>query len=453
MLYTFSYSLNDKIYYFLWDIESGSLHLTDYAAYLICKDLYQKEALDEAEKKDLISFDHNVKDEIVKELLSLEQSGLINMPCPDYHFNSKRKEIKALCLHICHDCNLKCRYCFGNEGTYNTSRDYMDIETGRAAIDFLIQASGERKSLEVDFFGGEPLLNMDTVKEIVNYAEEHAKLHNKEFSFTITTNAILLNDANIEFLNQKMSNVVISIDGRREVHNEVRKTRNNKDCYDHIINNALKFRKIRGDGQYYIRGTFTRLNPNFAEDVLHLNDLGFDQISIEPVVLPDNHPLALGKDQIEEVCRQYELLAEEYIKRRKTTEKWFNFFHFMIDLENGPCITKRLTGCGAGAEYLAISPTGDIYPCHQFVGKKEFLMGSVFEDNFNNSIQDKFSKINVLSKEKCANCIAKYFCSGGCVANSYNFMKDINLPYEGGCKMMQKRFELSLAIYAIENLI
>lgn len=449
MIHAFNYSVRGKDHYFLWDIEGGSLHVADYAAYLVCKDMYDK--LEDKEKTDFQALDNIIIDEIRSELLSLEKSGLINLPIPDMSIISKRKEIKAMCLHICHDCNLKCGYCFGNEGTYNTNRDYMSEEVGRAAIDFLISNSGSRHSLEVDFFGGEPLMNMDVVKSIISYAEERALLYDKEFSFTITTNAILLNDENIDYLNQKMNNVVISIDGRKDIHNEVRRTRNNKDCYDIIVNNSKRFRERRGDKQYYIRGTFTSLNPDFVEDVLYINDIGFDQISIEPVVLPDNHPLALRADQMDIIKRNYELLADEYLERRKNSGKWFNFFHFMIDLDNGPCITKRLTGCGSGCEYLAISPIGDIYPCHQFVGKEEFLMGNVLDLTFNREIQNIFSCVNVNNKELCRECVAKYFCSGGCIANSYNFMNDINKPFEAGCEMMKRRFELSLAIYAIEK--
>jgi len=444
MIHAFKYSRK----YYLWDSESGSLHQADYAAYLICKEM--TDSLKGDEITDYESLDNNLINEIKEEIISLEKSGLINMPPVDYSCITKRKEIKALCLHICHDCNLRCTYCFGNEGTYNTERDYMSLETGRKAIDFPIENSGNRKSLEVDFFGGEPLLNMDVVKFVVDYAEKEAVKHGKEFSFTMTTNGVLLNDANIDFLNEKMDNVVISIDGRKDVHNAVRKTINGKDCYGLILNNALKFRKVRGDKKYYIRGTFTSKNPDFAKDVLELNDLGFDQISIEPVVLDINDPLAIRKDQLEGILKQYEVLAEEYIKRRKG-EKWFNFFHFMIDLEMGPCVTKRLTGCGSGCEYLAISPKGEIYPCHQFVGNKDFLMGNVHHNTFNRDIQDKFAKINVTTKEKCKNCIAKYYCSGGCIANSYKFEGDLSKPYEMGCEMMRKRFELSLAIYAEEN--
>lgn len=449
MMHAFKYSRKDSNYYFLWDIEGGSLHNVDYAVFLIVK--AKLNTLNNEELIDYNNLDNEVVVEIQDELLSLEKSGLINMPTDDIYNIPKRKELKAMCLHICHDCNLKCKYCFGNEGTYNTDRDYMSVEVGCSAIDFLIANSGNRESLEIDFFGGEPLMNMPVVKAIVEYAENRAKLHNKEFSFTITTNGLMLTQENIDFINSKMNNVVISIDGRKEIHNTVRCTRNNKDCYDLIVNNALNLRQSRGDKSYYIRGTFTGLNTDFYKDVLHINSLGFDQISIEPVVLPKSHELAIQDEHIEEILASYEKLSEEYLERRKDSNSWFNFFHFMLDLDNGPCITKRLTGCGAGSEYLAVSPIGDIYPCHQFVGNDKFKMGNVLKDTFNRDIQDEFSTVNVKSKELCKDCIAKYFCSGGCMANSYNYHNDINHPYEAGCEMMRKRFELSLAIYAIEK--
>lgn len=451
MVHIFSYSKDSKSYYFLWDIEGGSLHVVDYSAYLVAKDYYNK--LDTNELDDFKKLDFETIQEIREELISLEKSGLLNIPYNEPKITSKRKDVKALCLHICHDCNLRCLYCFGDEGTYSTERDYMSLDVGCKAIDFLIKSSGDRKFLEVDFFGGEPLMNFDVVKGIVDYADDKCKKAGKTISYTITTNGVLLSKEISKYLAEKMQNVVISIDGMKETHNRVRKTVNGKDCYDTIVKNAQYFRKLRGDKEYYIRGTFTGLDVEFVKGVLHLRDQGFDQISMEPVVLAESHPIAIKKEQLPIIYEQYEKLSREYIDSRKVKEKWFNFYHFMIDLENGPCITKRLTGCGAGCEYLAISPKGDIYPCHQFVGKKDFLMGSVFNDNFefNRDIQDKFSKITVTYKEDCKDCMAKYYCSGGCIANSYNYEGSINKPYKAGCEMMRKRLELSLAIYAIEK--
>ena len=445
MIHAFEYT-QEITYYFLWDPESGSLFQTDYAAYLVCKDKLTAEQI-----KDLNALSEKEREGIKEEIKSLEKSGLINIPVRDYGHITKRRDIKALCLNICHDCNLRCEYCFASEGTYNTPRDYMSVEVGKKAIDFLISRSGGRKSLEVDYFGGEPLMNFDTVKAVVDYAEQEACKYNKEFHFTLTTNGLLLNDGVIDYLNDKMNNVVISIDGRKDVHNRVRKSINGKDSYDIILNNALKFISKR-IGKYYIRGTFTALNTDFYKDVLSLNDKGFDQISIEPVVLNSEHPLAIKNEHIKPVLDSYEKLAREYIIRRKG-DKWFNFFHFMLDLINGPCVQKRLTGCGAGSEYLAVSPTGDIYPCHQFVGNNDFYMGSVLDNTLNTDIQDKFIEVNVTKKAECSDCMAKYYCSGGCIANSYHYEKELSKPYQGACEMMKKRFELSLAIYAIENLI
>ena len=326
----------------------------------------------------------------------------------------------------------------------------MSKEVGEKAVDFLIRNSGNRRNLEIDFFGGEPLMNLDVVKYIVDYAKEKAKENNKIFSFTLTTNCLLLNDKNADYLNKEMKNIVLSIDGRRDTHNYVRHSLSGKDCYDIILSNAQSFRKIRGNGNYYVRGTFTNKNLDFTEDILRLNDLGFDQISLEPVVLPDEHKLAIKKEHLDVIEKEYEKLAREYISRRKN-DKWFNFFHYMIDLEHGPCVNKRLTGCGAGNEYLAVSPTGDIFPCHQFVGEKEYLLGDVFMGIDNQSKKEEFSENTLLTKIECANCIAKYFCGGGCAANAKNATGKISGVYKTGCALIKKRLEMSLAIYAIEN--
>lgn len=360
-------------------------------------------------------------------------------------------EIKAMCLHICHDCNLRCSYCFAKDGTYNTARDYMSFEVGKAALDFLFANSGKRHNLEVDFFGGEPLMNLKNVKKIVAYGKEKAEKFNKCLKFTLTTNGVLLNDDTIKYLNEEMDNVVISIDGRKEIHDKLRVTPNGRGSHDIALANAKKFRAVRGDKRYYIRGTFTHNNIDFSTDVLNINDEGFDQISIEPVVLPDESPLALHEQDLPEIFRQYDTLAEEYIERRKGA-KWFNFFHYMIDLKNGPCVAKRLNGCGAGKEYVAVTPVGDIYPCHQFVGGDgKYKMGNVLTGEFDRDIQKTFKAINVYTKEDCNKCPAKYYCSGGCVANSYNFNGDLHKPYKLSCEMMRHRLEDSLAVYCIEQ--
>lgn len=446
MTHSFAYCHNGNKYYFAFHPLSSSLHQVDYAAFLVIKHRY--ESLTEAEKIDFSILSEKDLKEIEDELFAMEDAGMLGEgKLSDY---KKSDIVKALCLHVCHDCNLACSYCFAKEGTYNTERDYMSTEVGKRAVDFLIQKSGGRSSLEIDFFGGEPLLNMPVIKAVVEYARAEGAKHNKQFSFTTTTNGLLLNDDNIAYLNREMSNVVISIDGRREVHNAVRCARNGKDCYDLILGNAKRFRAVRGDKSYYIRGTFSSANLDFASDVLELNNQGFDQISIEPAVLATDSYLALKIEHTERILAEYERLSHEYIERRKTS-KYFNFFHFMIDLESAPCIKKRLTGCGAGCEYLAISPVGDIYPCHQFVGREEYRMGNVLSGEFDRALQSDFAEITVERKKDCADCFAKYHCSGGCIAASLNYEKDLLTPYKGACAMMKKRLEMSLAIYAIEK--
>ncbi len=448
MTKAFSFKHKDKTYYFIWDVESGSLHNVDKAAFLVFKKNFDKLSVDEKLDFEKISADDI--SEIETEFFELEKQGFLNS-LENKVILPERPDIKAMCLHICHDCNLKCSYCFAKEGTYNTKRDYMSFEVGKAALDFLFSHSGARKNLEVDFFGGEPLMNFDVVKEIVSYGKARAQELGKHLSFTLTTNGVLLNDSAIEYLNKEMDNVVISIDGRKEIHDKLRLTRNDKGSYEIAVNNAKKFQKVRGNGKYYIRGTFTANNVDFSNDVLHLSDCGFDQISIEPVVLPESSPLALKKSDLNQIFEQYDILANEYIERRKG-DKWFNFFHYMIDLDNGPCVQKRLNGCGAGKEYVAVTPVGDIFPCHQFVGGDgKYYMGNVLTGEFDTSIQKLFQKVNVYHKESCKDCVAKYYCSGGCVANSYNFNKDLNKPYELSCDMMRKRLLNSLAIYAIEK--
>ena len=444
MFHTFKYVHKGKPYYFLWESEGGSLCKIDYAAFLVCG---QKEGLlDETEKKALESLDKNVVAEIEQELSELKEEPVDYTKVGKFGYT----DLKAMCLHICHDCNLRCKYCFASEGTYNTPRDYMSAEVGKKAIDFLIAKSGKRVNMEVDFFGGEPLLNFDVVKEIVAYARSREKQAGKKFLFTMTTNGLLLNKEAREWLNAEMENVVISLDGRKDVHNACRKTANGKDVYDLIVNNALEFRKIRGDKKYYIRGTFTHDNIDFASDVLAINDLGFDQISIEPVVLEKGNPLALTEEDMPKVLSEYERLTEEYVERRKGS-KWFSFFHYMLDLEHGSCIKKRLTGCGAGVEYLAVTPTGDLYPCHRFTGDERFKMGTVYDEDFNRDIQARFASCNLTNKPGCADCWAKFICSGGCSANNFYFEGDMSKPFGQTCLMMRKRIEQAMAINFLEK--
>ncbi len=448
MVHTFVYRHKGNPLYFVWDIESGSLYNVDDVAFLCAKKRYgllsaeEEKAFSDSDKKDV--------SEINASFDELEGEGALNAPPLIKEFKKRTGAVKAMCLHICHDCNLRCEYCFASGGTYNTPRDYMSAEVGKKAIDFLISNSGDIKNLEVDFFGGEPLMNFDVVKQITAYAKEEAAKKGKRFSFTMTTNCLLLNEEARNWLNEEMDNVVLSIDGRESVHNEVRHTVSGKNAYPAIVRNSLEFRKIRGDKKYYVRGTFTAKNLDFTEDVIALNDLGFDQISMEPVVLPEEDPMAITRLHIDRIKAEYDRLAEVYLERRKGG-KWFNFFHFMLDLDHGPCIHKRLTGCGAGTEYLAVSPTGEIYPCHQFVGRSEYLIGNVGEGILNPEVRERFSGYTVLKKAHCADCPAKYYCGGGCAANALNFSGRPDGQYEVGCELQKKRMEVSLAIQFIER--
>ncbi len=450
MTHCFSFNYHNRAYYFMWDSESGSLHNVDKATFLIAKNRFEKD-LNEEQLKELNSIEKNELNEINGELDTLVKEGVLDSPCTVFQKEKRIGEIKALCLHICHDCNLKCRYCFADEGTYHTrSRAHMSFEVGKNAIDFLVQHSGHRHNLEVDFFGGEPLMNFDVVKQIVEYARSIEESVGKKFSFTMTTNCVLLSQDKIDWLNKEMHNVVLSLDGRQEINDDVRRTVSGKSAFNAILNNALNMKKARGDKQYYVRGTYTAKNLDFSKDVMFLNDVGFDQISMEPVVT-DIEDLKITKEMLPTILKEYEKLAEEYIDRRKDPKKWFNFFHFMIDIESGPCVVKRLTGCGAGCEYLAVTPTGDIFPCHQFAENKDYYMGNVFDKDLDMSISKKFAQNIVTQKPKCDKCPAKYYCSGGCTANNINFAGAMNTPYEITCELEKKRMDLSLAIKAIED--
>ena len=362
-------------------------------------------------------------------------------------FKKRKTVVKALCLHIAHDCNLACKYCFAGKGEYNGKKDLMSLEVGKRALDFLIENSGNRRNLEVDFFGGEPLMNFDVVKGIVEYGRSKEKEYDKNFRFTLTTNGILLDDDVMEFANKEMSNVVLSLDGRKEVNDEMRPTRNGKGSYDLIVPKFQKLAESRDQMNYYVRGTFTHNNLDFSNDVIHYADLGFKQMSMEPVVSEYDEPYAIKEEDLPKIMEEYDKLAKEYIKRRKEG-RGFNFFHFMIDLNQGPCVAKRLSGCGSGTEYLAVTPWGDLYPCHQFVGDEKFMLGNVFDGITKPEICDEFKLCNVYAKEKCQNCFARYYCSGGCAANSYKFHGTINDAYDIGCEMQRKRVECSIMIKA-----
>ena len=389
--------------------------------------------------------------EAVDEVLELEKAGQLFAPdlYEKYIFDFKNRQtvVKALCLHIAHDCNLACQYCFAEEGEYHGRRALMDFETGKKALDFLVANSGSRVNLEVDFFGGEPLMNWQVVKDLVEYGRSLEKPNNKKFRFTLTTNGVLLNDEIMEFANREMANIVLSIDGRKEVNDKMRPFRGGQGSYDLIVPRFQKVAESRDQMNYYVRGTFTHNNLDFAEDVMHLADLGFKQISVEPVVAKPEDWYAIQEEDLPRLKDEYDKLARELIQCRKDGRP-VNFFHFMIDLEGGPCVAKRLSGCGSGTEYLAVTPWGDFYPCHQFVGQTEFLMGNVDEGIVRTDIRDEFKCCNVYAKDKCKKCFAKFYCSGGCAANSYNFHGNINDAYDVGCELQRKRVECAIMIKA-----
>ena len=393
------------------------------------------------------------KREIAQELLTLAMAG--QLYARDiyenyiFDFGNRQTVVKALCLHIAHDCNLACKYCFAGEGEYHGARALMSFEVGKKALDFLVKNSGDRIHLEVDFFGGEPLMNWQVVKDLVAYGRSLEEPFHKKFRFTLTTNGVLLNDEILEFCNREMANIVLSIDGRREIHDRMRPFRGGQGSYDTVVSKYRRVAESRNQRDYYVRGTFTRNNPDFSKDVLHLADLGFEQISVEPVVAEETEEYALREEDIPALLHEYDELAKEMLRRKKEG-KAFHFFHFMIDLEGGPCVAKRLSGCGSGTEYLAVTPWGDFYPCHQFVGKEEFLMGNVDDGIVRTDIRDRFKACNVYAKEACKDCFAKFYCSGGCAANAYNLSGNIAGVYELGCALQRKRIECAIMMKAAE---
>ncbi len=424
--------------YYLYDGENGSLHKCDELIF------------DIIEGNDLSGYSEEELSDAKADIESLKAQGLLFAERKVTEV-VEENVVKAMCLHICHDCNLRCHYCFADGGTYMSSREYMSFEVGKNAIDFMIENSKNRKNLEIDYFGGEPLMNFEVVKQITEYAKEQGEKFHKNFKFTMTSNCMLLDDEKIEWLNAEMDNIVLSIDGREEVHNELRKTPNGKGSWEIAIRNALKLKKVRGQKDYYIRGTFTANNLDFHKDVVHLVDLGFEQISIEPVVLPDSDKYSLKEEHLPEIYASYDELSKVYRLYRKTDDKWFNFFHFMCDLENGPCMQKRIKGCGAGVEYFAVTPFGQIFPCHQFASKPEFLVGNVFDKKINKKVTDIFLNSSLQTKSECLECWAKYQCGGGCAANNYNFNGDIDKPYTMGCKTFKHRLECAMHNYACEK--
>ena len=450
-------------YNIVMDVNSGSVHVVDDIVYNmipLIEPFVNEGIKDAATIKAAVlnlarlSCSEEEIAEAVDEVLALEAAGQLFAPdiYENYMFDFKNRPtvVKALCLHIAHDCNLACRYCFAGEGEYHGQRALMSVEVGKKALDFLVKNSGNRVNLEVDFFGGEPLLNWQTVKELVEYGRSLEGPNNKKFRFTLTTNGVLLDDEILEFANREMANIVLSIDGRKEVHDRMRPFRGGQGSYDMIVPKFLKVAQSRGQERYYVRGTYTHHNLDFSKDVLHLADLGFKQISVEPVVAGPEDDYAITEADIPKLLEEYDLLAAEMIKRRKE-EKGFHFFHFMIDLEGGPCVAKRLSGCGSGTEYLAVTPWGDLYPCHQFVGNEKFLMGNVDEGILREDIRDEFKCCNVYAKDKCRKCFAKFYCSGGCAANAYNFHGNINDAYDVGCELERKRVECAIMLKAAES--
>ena len=438
-------------YNIVMDVESSSVHLVDDVTYDVIA-LYEDKSADEIVEELKGTYPEDQIRESLDEVKGLVEANKLFTkdvfePVVGEFKEHHKPVVKALCMHIAHDCNLACKYCFAEEGEYHGRRELMSFETGKKALDFLVANSGNRVNLEVDFFGGEPLMNWDVVKQLVEYGRSVEEENNKKFRFTLTTNGVLLNDEVQDFLNKEMGNVVISLDGRKEVNDNMRPFRNGKGSYDLIVPKFQKLAESRDQNNYYIRGTFTRENLDFSEDVKHFADLGFKQISIEPVVGPEEDPYSIREQDLPQILEEYDKLANEYIKRHKEGNG-FTFFHFMIDLSGGPCVYKRLSGCGSGTEYLAVTPWGDLYPCHQFVGDEEFLMGNVDEGITKPEIGKDFGDCNVYSKEKCKDCFAKYYCSGGCAANAYKQNGSINTTYDIGCEMEKKRVECSIMIKA-----
>lgn len=430
------------------DPVSGSIHVVDDIVYDVL-DFYETHS-----KEEIVNLLQNkyAKEDIldaIAEIEELKDQGLLFSEdiYKDIAISRSDSVIKAMCLNVAHDCNLRCKYCFASTGDFKGGRKLMDFETGKKAIDFLIKSSGKRRNIEIDFFGGEPLLNFKVVQQLVEYGKEKAKENKKNIKFTITTNAVLLDDVKIKYFNKNFSNVVLSLDGRKEVNDQMRVRIDGSGTYDIIAPKIKKFVESRGEKEYYVRGTFTAKNLDFVNDVLHIADLGVYEISVEPVVEKEDRDYTLKEEHLERIFEEYDRLAEEYIKRYEEGRP-FAFYHFKIDLNEGPCIKKRLQGCGAGFEYIAVTPDGEIYPCHQFVGIDEFKLGTLDEGITNKELQQKFMESDIYKREECTKCWARFYCSGGCFANNYNINGDINKPYELACEMQKRRFENAIAIKA-----
>jgi len=451
------YKLNG--YNIVLDTASGSVHTVDEVAYDIIG-LYKDHSKEEIIKTILEKYSHlpDVNEaeilECLEDIRALEDSGkLFSVDKYEklaYSYKNESNVIKALCLHVAHTCNLNCSYCFASQGKYQGHRALMTFEVGKQAFDFLIANSGTRKNLEVDFFGGEPLMNWDVVKQLVEYARSVEKEAGKNFRFTLTTNGVLIDDEVIDFCNREMSNVVLSLDGRKEINDLFRVDHEGRGSYDNIVPKFKHFVEKRGGKDYYMRGTFTHNNVDFTNDIFHMADLGFTELSMEPVVCPPDDPYALTKEDLPKLFEQYEILAKEMIRRKKAGNG-FTFYHYMLDLQNGPCIYKRITGCGSGTEYMAVTPWGDLYPCHQFVGDPKFLLGNIWDGVTNKPCQDSFRSCNAYAREECRDCWARMYCSGGCAANSYHATGDIHGVYEYGCELFKKRIECAVMMQVAES--
>ena len=451
------YKLNG--YNIVLDSCSGSVHVVDEVAYDIIA-MYKESSSEKIVEEILQKYSGRpdvTREDILQclgDVASLEKAGKLFSE-DKYEdmangYKSKSNVIKAMCLHVAHTCNLNCSYCFASQGKYHGNRALMSYEVGKQAFDFLIQNSGSRRNLEVDFFGGEPLMNWDVVKKLVAYAREQEKIYNKNFRFTLTTNGVLIDDEVIDFLNREMSNVVLSLDGRKDIHDNLRKDITGKGSYDVIVPKFKRLVEKRDGKDYYMRGTFTHNNVDFTNDIFHMADLGFTELSMEPVVCAPTDPYALTEEDKPKLFEQYEILAKEMIDRKKEG-RGFTFYHYMLDLKNGPCIYKRITGCGSGTEYVAVTPTGELYPCHQFVGDKKYLLGDIWDGIKNTAVQDEFRKCNAYSREECKDCWAKLYCSGGCAANAYHATGSVSGVYEYGCDLFKKRMECAIMIQVAEE--
>lgn len=451
-----AYKMNG--YNIIIDQNSGCVHSVDDVAYDIITN-YENKNKDEI--KSYILEKYKDRDDVTAEdidlcfddIETLKKEGRLfaedTFEKTASAFKKRQGVLKAICLHVAHDCNLACKYCFAGKGEYDGPKGLMSYETGKRALDFLVEQSGTRHNLEVDFFGGEPLLNWDVCKKLVEYGRSIEKKYNKNFRFTVTTNGVLLNDEIMDFCNKELGNVVLSLDGRKETHDRLRITRKNTGSYDMIIDKFKKFAQSRNQKDYYMRGTYTHFNTDFSKDVIHMADEGFKELSIEPVVCDPSEDYALKDSDLPVLKEQYEILANEMLRRYRKGNG-FTFYHYMIDLDAGPCIVKRVSGCGVGTEYMAVTPDGELYPCHQFVGDEKFLLGDIWNGVKNKNVLEQFENCNVYSHKECKDCFAKLYCSGGCAANAYHSTGSVSGVYEFGCELHRKRIECAVMLKVAE---